>query len=60
MSQHHTLYTNMIVLMLLMMMKSVKTHITDGSFDIVEPGQSIIGRVGSERPARSSIQCSSM
>ena len=60
MSQHHTLYTNMIVLMLLMMMKSVKTHITDGSFDIMEPGQSIMGRVGSERPARTSIQCAIM
>ena len=60
MLQHHPLYFNMIIFMLLMMMKSVKTHITDGSFNIVEPGQSIMGRVGSERPARSSIQCSSM
>ena len=62
MSQYHLLYFNMVVLMLLMMMvmKSVKTHITDGSFNIVEPDQSIMGRVGSERPARSNIQCSSM
>ena len=61
MSQHHPLYFNMIVLVLLMMMmKSVKTHITDGLFDIVVPGQSIMGRVGSERPARTSIQCSIM
>ena len=60
MSQHHPLYFNMIIFMLLIMMKSVKTHITDGSFNIVEPGQSVMGRVGSERPARTSIQCSIM
>ena len=62
MSQNHPLYFNMValVLMVMMMMKSVKTHITDGSFNIVEPGQSIMGRIGSERPARTSIQCSIM
>ena len=58
MSQHCPLY--LVALVLLMMMKSIKTHITDGSFDIVEPGQSIMGRVGSERPARTIIQCSIM
>ena len=62
MPQHCPLYFNMIVLelMVMMMMNTVKTHITDGSFNIVEPGQSIMGRVGSEMPAKSSIQCSSM
>ena len=62
MPQHHLLYFNMIVLvlMVIMMMNTVKTHITDGLFNIVEPDQSIMGRVGSAMPAKSSIQCSSM
>ena len=45
MSQHYPLYFNMIVLVLMVMMKSVKTHITDRSFDKLEPGQSIMGRI---------------
>ena len=47
-------------LLLLMTMKSVSAHITDASFDKVEPGQNITGKLGPEQPARSKIQCSSM
>ena len=53
-------HVNIVFLMLLMTMESVKTHITDGSFDMVEPGQSIKGKIGSQQPARSKIECSSM
>ena len=48
------------VLMLMMTMESVESHVTDASFDIVESGQSIMGKIASEHRARRSIECSSM
>ena len=43
-----------------MAMESVETEIIDVLFNMVEPGQSIVGRVGAEQPARRNIECSSM
>ena len=51
---------NMTILMLLMTVESVETQIIEVLFDMVEPGQSIVGRVGAEQPARRNIECSSM
>ena len=46
--------------MLLMTMKSVETQIIDALFEMVEPGQSIVGKIGAEQPARKHLECSSM
>ena len=43
-----------------MVMESFKTQIIDVLFDMVEPGQSIMAKVETERPARTHIECSSM
>ena len=56
----YPLYFHTVVLMLVMTMKSIESHVTDTSFDMVEPGQSIMGKVGSERSVRRNIECSSM
>ena len=53
------LYFHMILLAVLMSMISVETHVTDTLFDMIEVGQTIVGKT-SEQLARSSIQCSSM
>ena len=53
-------YLYIIVLVLVMAMESVETEIIDVLFNMVEPGQSIVGRVGAEQPARRIIECSSM
>ena len=50
----------LIILMLMMIMESVESHVTDASFDMVESGQSIMGKIASEHHARRSIECSSM
>ena len=60
MSQWCHLYWNMVFVMLLMTMELVESHATYGSFDMVEPGQSIKGKIGSQQPARRNIECSSM
>ena len=54
------LYFNIISLVLLMIMKTVETQIIDVLFDMVEPGQSIMGQLGAEQPARKHLECSSM
>ena len=60
MQRWYTLDLNLIDLVLMMMMNTVRSHVADTSFDIVEPGQKIFGKVGAERPARRNIECSSM
>ena len=50
----------MIVLISLMTMKTVETQIIDVLFDMVQPDQNIMGKVETERPARTHIECSSM
>ena len=51
------LYFHIIVLIMLMTMESVETQIIDTLFDIVEPGQSIMGKLAVEIPARKHLEC---
>ena len=54
------LYFHTFVTMLLMTMESVETQIIDTLFDIVEPDQTIVGKLVSEQSARKHLECSSM
>ena len=49
-----------LVFVLLITIRTVNAHVTDTSFDVVEPGQIIGGKIGAERIARKNIECSSM
>ena len=51
---------NILILVLVMIMESVETQIIDVLFDMVEPGQKMMGKLGPEQPARKQIECSSM
>ena len=54
------LYLKAVILVLLMVMESFETQIIDVLFDMVEPGQSIMGKLETERHARKQLECSSM
>ena len=53
-------YFYIIALVLVMAMESVETQFIVTLFDMVEPGQTIMGKLGPEWQTRKHLECSSM
>ena len=57
---HSTMWYSMLLLMLLITIRRTSAQITEALFDMVETGQNISGKIGSEMTARKNIECTSM